>query len=239
MTENVYVGTELELFAGATRWKSYVARQIAPYLGREVLEVGAGLGGTTRALCRGDAARWVCLEPDPQLAAQVARGVESGTLPRCCAPVVGTLETAGAGLGRFDTLLYMDVLEHIADDRDELNHAATFLKPGGYVVVLCPAHPFLYTPFDRAIGHHRRYTKRMLRDLRPEGLELVRLAYLDSVGLLASLGNRLVLRSATPQPAQLAFWDRVLVRASTAVDPLLGYTVGKSVLAVWRATPGP
>lgn len=237
MNENVYIGTELELFANATRWKGYVARQIAPYLGREVLEVGAGLGGTTRVFCQGTESRWVCLEPDPQLTAQITRQVEAGTLPACCEPVVGTLESAGDRLGRFDTLLYMDVLEHIEDDRAELNRAARFLRPGGHVVALGPAHPFLYTPFDRAIGHYRRYTRRMMRNLRPDGLELVRLSYLDSVGLLASLGNRLVLRSASPQAGQIAFWDRVLVRASTAVDPLLGYTLGKSVLAVWRALP--
>lgn len=240
MSENTYIGTELELFAGADRWKAYIARQLAPYLRpeAEVLEVGAGLGGTTRALCRNAHPRWVCLEPDPDLAEQVRRQVEDGTLPPCCRAVIGTLEGAGEGLGRFDTLLYMDVLEHIADDRDELNRAATHLRPGGHVVVLGPAHPFLYTPFDRAIGHHRRYTRRMLRDLKPEGLELVRLSYLDTVGLLASLGNRLVLRSATPTARQVAFWDRVLVRASTVVDPLLGYALGKSVLAIWRA-PGP
>jgi SAM-dependent methyltransferase len=237
MNENVYIGTELELFANATRWKGYVARQIAPYLGREVLEVGAGLGGTTRVFCRGTESRWVCLEPDPQLTAQITQQVEAGTLPRCCEPVVGTLETVGESLGRFDTLLYMDVLEHIEDDRAELNRAAAFLKPGGHVVALGPAHPSLYTPFDKAIGHYRRYTKSMMRALKPEGLELVRIAYLDTVGLLASLGNRLVLRSANPTPSQIAFWDSVLVRASTVADPLLGYTLGKSVLAIWRAAP--
>lgn len=235
MSENVYIGTELELFANAKRWKSYVARRIAPYLGSEILEVGAGLGGTTKALCRGSETRWVCLEPDPQLASQITRQIEDGALPRFCEPVVGTLASTGEDLGRFDTVLYMDVLEHIEDDRAELNRAAKCLRPGGYVVALGPAHPFLYTPFDKAIGHYRRYTKRMIRDLQPEGLKLIRLQYLDTVGLLASLGNRLVLRSATPQASQIALWDNVLVRASTAIDPLLGYSLGKSVLAIWRA----
>jgi 2-polyprenyl-3-methyl-5-hydroxy-6-metoxy-1,4-benzoquinol methylase len=236
MDENAYLGTELELFAAATRWKAYVARQIAPYLDvPEVLEVGAGLGGTTRVFCSGRQSRWICLEPDTQLASQVRQAIDGGTLPSCCRAVVGTLASEGPALGQFDTILYMDVLEHIEDDREELNRAARHLRPGGHVVALGPAHPFLYTPFDRAIGHYRRYTKAMIRDLKPDGLTLLRNRYLDSVGLLASLGNRLVLQSATPQPAQIAFWDRVLVRASTVVDPLVGYTLGKSVLAVWRA----
>src|SRR5262249_55712173 len=64
-----YVGSELDLFATATTWKAYVRRRLEPYLGREVLEVGAGQGGTTRFLIRPDVVLWVCLEPDPSLAA--------------------------------------------------------------------------------------------------------------------------------------------------------------------------
>jgi hypothetical protein len=83
MSETTYVGTELELFAEAKVWKSYLARQIAPYLGDEVLEVGAGLGGTTRRFCDRPHARWVCLEPDPTLAVQITQSIESGGLPAC------------------------------------------------------------------------------------------------------------------------------------------------------------
>ena len=149
--------------------------------------------------------------------------------------MVGTLDQV-QDLAPFDTLLYMDVLEHIEDDRAEVARAAARLVPGGHLIVLSPAHPFLYTPFDKAIGHFRRYTKKSLREAAPAdaGLELVRLSYLDTVGLLASLGNRLVLKSAMPNPRQIALWDRVMVRMSRLVDPVLGYTLGKSVLGVWR-----
>ncbi len=175
----------------------------------------------------------MCLEPDPKLVARIAAAITAGALPGCCQPLVGTLPAAAA-LRAFDTVLYIDVLEHIDDDRGELERASKLLRRGGHLLVLAPAHPFLFTPFDRAIGHFRRYTRRGLRTLTPAGLRLVRLAYLDSVGMLASLGNRLLLRSAEPSPRQIAFWDRVLVRISTVLDPILGYTVGKSVLAVWR-----
>ena len=73
--------------------------------------------------------------------------------------------------------------------------------------------------------------------MSPEGLSLVRLDYLDSVGMLASLGNRLVLKSAMPSPGQVAVWDRLMVPVSRLVDPLLGHRLGKSVLAVWRRVP--
>src|SRR5262249_19702357 len=91
---------------------------------------------------------------------------------------------------------------------------------------------WLFTPFDAAIGHFRRYAKGTLRAAAPAGLPLVRLAYLDAAGMLASLGNRLVLRSAVPTPAQIAVWDRFLVPFSRWIDPMVGYSIGKSVLAV-------
>ena len=123
---------------------------------------------------------------------------------------------------------------HIPDDQAELGRAAERLKPGGHVVVLSPAHQWLFTPFDAAIGHCRRYTKKTLAALTPESLELRRSFYLDAVGLLASLGNRLVLKAAMPTPRQIAVWDRVLVRLSRMIDPLLGYSAGKSVVASSR-----
>ena len=228
-----YVGTELDLFAAATRWKSYVRHQVAPYIGRDVLEVGAGLGGTTHSLARREVDRWLCLEPDPSLAEILLRSIESAELPSACQVRVGTLADLDARES-FDTLLYMDVLEHIEDDRAEMARAAVFLRPGGRLLVLCPAHQWLFSPFDRSIGHFRRYTKRMFREITPPDLKLVRLVYLDAVGLLASLGNKLVLRSSMPNPAQITVWDKFMVPISRLADPLLGYTLGKSVLGIWQ-----
>ncbi|HLJ95607.1 MAG TPA: class I SAM-dependent methyltransferase [Gemmataceae bacterium] len=233
MTGYAYVGGELDLFAAATNWKAYFRSHIQPYLGNDVLEVGAGLGGTTRLLCSSCQHRWVCLEPDQALANRLAQSVRDGTLPATCAVMVGTLERIESQAA-FDTLLYIDVLEHIENDRGEVARAADCLRPGGHVVVLAPAHGWLYTPFDQAIGHYRRYTKRSLTALTPDSLELVRLQYLDSVGLLASLGNRLLLKRAMPNAKQIAVWDKVLVRLSRIADPLVAHSMGKSVLGVWQ-----
>jgi SAM-dependent methyltransferase len=233
MTHYAYVGTELELFSAATVWKSYFRRHIEPFLGARVLEIGAGIGGTTKLLCSPRQHAWTCLEPDAELARELGQAVERGELPEICQIVIGTLgEVPPSTL--VDTVLYIDVLEHIEDDRGELEHAAAHVKAGGHLVVLGPAHPRLFSPFDRAIGHYRRYTRSSLRALTPKGLVMVRSIYLDSVGLLASLGNSLILSQSMPGPRQIAFWDKILVRCSRIVDPLLGYSLGKSVLSVWN-----
>jgi SAM-dependent methyltransferase len=228
----VYCGAELDLFAAAEHWKSYVRAAVAPYVGSEVLEVGAGTGNTTRVLCQGAFDRWVCLEPDAALADLLGSARSAGELPDCCQVHIGTLSDLSEH-DCYDTILYMDVLEHIADDRAELERAAGQLKPGGHLIVLAPAHQWLFTPFDESIGHFRRYTRRTLRDAAPAKLSLVKLTYMDSVGMLASLGNRLLLKSAMPTAHQIAIWDRLMVPLSRIADPVLIHTLGKSVLGVW------
>jgi hypothetical protein len=140
---------------------------------------------------------------------------------------------------KFDTILYIDVLEHISDDRDELARAAALLTPRGSIIVLAPAHASLYTPFDRAIGHFRRYSTGALRKIAPAGLRERKLVYMDSCGALASLGNRFLLRSSMPTERQILAWDRLLVPCSRWLDPLLLHRAGKSVLAVWAAHGAP
>src|SRR5262245_28385105 len=110
MAQYSYIGTELELFSAATVWKSYFRRHIEPFLGAEVLEVGAGMGGTTKLLCSPRQRAWTCLEPDPELARALSESIERGELPRCCRVVTGTLTQIPAAF-LFDTLLYIDVLE--------------------------------------------------------------------------------------------------------------------------------
>lgn len=231
-----YPGSELDLFEHARNWKQYWGARIRPFLGASVAEVGAGIGANTRNLISG-LGRWTCIEPDPALAGRIEQLIAQGQLGTNCAVMNTTLAALPPTSG-FDTILYIDVLEHIADDRTELAEAAQRLNPGGYLVVLSPAHQWLFTAFDSAIGHVRRYTVKSLRSLSPPGLRPRLFQYLDSVGLFASLANALVLKESMPTPAQIRFWDRIMVPASRLIDPLTGFRAGKSVLAVWQAPQG-
>jgi SAM-dependent methyltransferase len=223
---STYVGTELELFAKATNWKSYVGAALAPYVRGRVLDVGAGIGGNIRALTNPKVTEWVALEPDARLAATIQDPIAT--------VMHGTLATVPQW-ERFDTILYMDVLEHIADDRGEIARATRLLAPAGCLIVLAPAHQFLFSPFDSAVGHYRRYGLKQLLALKPVNFRTEICRLLDSVGFFASLANRALLRQSTPTERQIAIWDRLMVRASRIVDPIAGYRVGKSALMVWRA----
>jgi SAM-dependent methyltransferase len=229
-----YVGGELELFRHATNWKTYVARQLSPNIAGRVLEVGAGIGSNISLLNNPNVTEWVALEPDPKLATAIARRASGDPGHPNCRVVIGTLDAVDPH-ERFDTILYLDVLEHIEADGEEVRKAAALLSPAGHLIVLAPAHQFLYSPFDSSIGHFRRYNWAGLKALTPVDHRLSRLFMLDSVGFLASLANRLILRSAMPTMAQITTWDRAMVPLSRLLDPLLRYRFGKSVVAIWQA----
>lgn len=227
-----YVGEELGLFEYAQNWKHYFASRLKPYFRGEVCEVGAGTGTTTKVLCDGTSQRWVGLEPDPALVDQFKQRIESEPLPMPVDIRVATLSDVPEN-EVFDTIIYIDVLEHIEDDRGELENAAGHLKPQGRIVVLCPAHPWLYSPFDEALLHYRRYNRRMYREVTPHKLRLDECYYLDAVGLLASSGNRFFLSQSKPTVRQIKTWDRYMVPVSRVIDPLIGRNLGKTVVGVW------
>jgi 2-polyprenyl-3-methyl-5-hydroxy-6-metoxy-1,4-benzoquinol methylase len=230
MSEFKYVGSELDLFAAVKNWKAYWSGQIREYLRGDILEVGAGIGSNTQFLDLGGSGRWVCLEPDPELLDKLAQQC-SERKGRAYEAVCGTLDALGSQ--QFDTIIYVDVLEHIDKDLEELNHAASHLRPGGRLIVLSPAHQWLYSPFDAAIGHFRRYDRAMLGSISPTSLRLERMRYLDSAGLLLSAANRLLLRQSMPTKAQLGFWDRWVIPISRVLDEVLLYSLGKTIIAVW------
>jgi SAM-dependent methyltransferase len=226
-----YVGDELELFAHAHNWKQYWSRVLGSFVHGRVLDVGAGMGASARLFARHPGIdSWLALEPDREFA-DTMRAIPPGELPPGFDVVQGTLADLAPEL-RFDCVLYIDVLEHIAGDREELAQAIPHLAPNGRIVLLSPAHAFLYSPFDAAIGHVRRYDRASLRAAVPAGLRIERMQYLDSVGLLASLTNRLLLRTAHPTPGLIALWDGWIVPCSRLLDPLLLGGIGKTIVAV-------
>lgn len=232
MTSYNYPGVELELFTSARNWKRYWSNHINPFIGQNVLDVGAGIGSNLELLWHVPAS-WTCLEPDPFLCQRLyekANLLNASTFITVLNATISDLPITSD----FDTILYIDVLEHIEKDVIELRNASNYLGNGGHLIVLAPAYQFLYSPFDKAIGHFRRYTKRSLLRATPKGFKLKYCSYLDSIGLFASLANKIVLRSRTPSFNQISSWDSFLVPASRVADKFLGYSFGRSVCLVWE-----
>jgi SAM-dependent methyltransferase len=226
-----YPGGELVLFQHAGNWKKYFSRKIKPYIKGNVLEAGAGIGATTLVLNDGSAWQWLLLEPDEQMSAQLKNKMGKKELPGNCILQTGTIDQVRSF---FDTIIYIDVMEHIEDDAGEMKKAAALLNPGGHIIILSPAFNHLFSPFDKAIGHCRRYNKKMLRKITPEGLQLISNRYYDVVGYFAALMNKLILHQKYPTAKQVKIWDKWMIPLSTIKDKILFHSFGKTIIAVWK-----
>ncbi len=224
-----YVGSELVLFQHARNWKRYFADHLRPFVHGRVLDVGCGMGVNAEYLLNERVSSYTFLEPDPSLLAMVDENVRSTVLVYA-ERINGT--TAHLPGRRFDSILYIDVIEHIEDGAAELQQAYDLLESGGHLLIVVPAFDFLFSPFDRALGHHRRYDKAMLRSQLPAGLEPIITEYLDSLGFFLSFGNKALLRKELPSASQIRLWDCLVVPSSRVFDSLVMHAFGRSLVCV-------
>lgn len=233
MNNENYKGKELDLFSNAINWKTYWRNQIYPYLGSNILDVGSGIGSNLELLWT-NSSKWVCLEPDYRFLSRIDNIRNKINAKDSVNIIGGDLNSLSVPKESFDTIIYIDVLEHILEDKKELLKATFYLKPSGHLVVLSPAFQFLYSPFDKAVGHYRRYTKKSLKNISPSNCKIIKSNYLDSVGCLASLMNKLFLRKSNPSISQINFWDKKIIPLSYLFDRLFLNSFGRSVYCVWK-----
>src|ERR1051325_8092320 len=107
--ERTYMGQELAIFVHAVNWKNYYTSMIRTYLGHRVVEVGAGIGATTLAMCDGSQDLWICLEPDPILRNEMDQLISNKKLPPCCHTQGGFVSDLTKE-NSFDTFIYIAVL---------------------------------------------------------------------------------------------------------------------------------
>ena len=228
-----YPGQELAFFEKAANWKEYFSSFIKPFIGKNVLEVGSGIGATTRLLNDGSATRWTLLEPDEEMNKILQHKKETQSqFSNCIIRNETTFQLPPSE--KFDTIIYIDVLEHIQDDKAEMKGAFDLLCPGGHLIILSPAHNFLFSSFDKEIGHFRRYTASTLKQVIPKELELIELEYLDSMGLFALLAYKFFWNRPYPSKKQIDIWDRYIISVSKRTDRIFFNAFGKSILGVWQ-----
>lgn len=230
-----YPGNELKLFREARNWKAYYAGILKPFIKGNVLEVGAGIAETSPYLFNERVTAWTCLEPDDQFFSILQNKIREGKLPPNFSASKGTVGTLNKDQ-QFDSIVYIDVLEHIEKDSVELKLATAHLKPGGHLIILSPAFQTFYNKFDRAIGHYRRYTKKTLKAAVPGALVQKKLLYLESGGTVLLLLAKLFKKESHPSLKQVLFWDRTVVPVSKVLDKMIGYSYGKTIIGIWEKT---
>jgi SAM-dependent methyltransferase len=200
----------LELLEGATQYNAWLASKLEPYLGSQNLELGAGHGTLTAIIARTYCV--VASEPSETGRAVMSRRFGSHSLVR---RVVGDVDELPVGES-FDCVYSANVLEHVADDVALIQRAARVLRPGGHFVALVPAGAWLYSRFDAAIGHHRRYGKadrvRLVAalDAAAARFELVAYRPFNPVGALGWLVRMRLLRQSQISEQDVERVDRLV-----------------------------
>jgi SAM-dependent methyltransferase len=220
----------LDRMAGAENYNDWLLARALPFVGRRVLDFGAGIGTFSAELAvRTDV---VAVEPDPAFASHL-RSLFADNHRATVVESDATWLADEAQRGAFDTVVCLNVLEHIRDDAAVVNRFRECLSPGGHALLLVPAHPALFGEIDRSVGHERRYTRRSLRELVSRaGLRPVETRYVNPLGALGWLASSRLLRRAQVPSGPLRAYDR-LVPLLRRLDSL-PLPFGLSVWAVAR-----
>jgi SAM-dependent methyltransferase len=224
------LASTLDNLDDAHNYRDWIFALLEPYLGPKVLEVGAGHGSFTELLSAG---RHVTATDLSERCVEVLRARFAGNPAVTVA--LADLASSAAG-GPYDSVVLINVLEHIADDDAALDLIRSLLVPGGRLVVWVPAFMQLYSDFDRRIGHYRRYHLPGLRaQLVAAGLSVDDIRYVNSVGAAAWWLVARVLRRAPTGKAGVTVYDRCVVPALRRIESRWSPPLGQSVLAVATA----
>lgn len=213
------------------RW---VAQTLRPWLGRRVIELGAGDGLLSRCLFGFElyvvTERW---EPYFRRLERIAADrPEIMPLQLDVTDVNAWMERLGAL--ELDTVFSSNLLEHLDDDVSALTDMAAIVRPGGRVVNFVPALRELYGPGDRAIGHFRRYERSEIREkMTAAGLIVESVSYFNRLGYWAWFVLNKVLRRPLPTAGQFRFFNS-FVPVFRVWDKLLPLSKGSNLLAVGR-----
>lgn len=233
----VYPGKDLEAMSFAVKYHRWMLDEFRTYIGRDIVEVGAGSGSFSEMLLETRPERLSLVEPSEMfgnLKANVTgdnsqtRIDHHNTIFRFAAPAI----TATA---RPDTITYVNVLEHIEDDDAELALVRNSLSGGGHVLIFVPAMPALLSEFDRSIGHFRRYRKTELEQkVRNAGFEVMKSRYFDLAGIGPWFVKYRLMRSLTMSGGAVSAYDNLVVPVMRRIEAMIKPPLGKNILLVGR-----
>lgn len=225
----------LELLASAPRYNRWQFDLVAPFVGRRVLEVGAGIGNMSELFLEAGPELLVLSDTDPYYRGRLAKRfaghpevvVEQLSMPD---------PAAGARLARYrlDTVIATNVVEHIEDDLGTVASMRSMLVSGGRGIILVPALQSLYGELDRELGHFRRYNRATLSDvMRRAGFVVERMVWFNRLGVLGWWYNGRIRHLRRIPLDQLRAFDRLV--PLLRLERLLPLPFGQSLIAVGRA----
>ncbi|MES1157906.1 MAG: methyltransferase [Haliangium ochraceum] len=214
-------GLTLEGFARAPRINAWIYGKFAGGVSGDVLEIGSGIGNLSRLILP-DARSLVLTDVEPSYLRALERDLATDKVAvvpwNLDEPPPPALTAAGP---RFDTIVAVNVIEHLRDDRAAAGALASLLRPGGRLLVYVPACPRAFGTLDEALGHHRRYTRATLAALlEGAGLVTSRPRYMNRLGLFGWLMSGRVLKRRVLSTRMIGWFEQI-VDLARALDVLL------------------
>jgi SAM-dependent methyltransferase len=215
---------------GLARW---MYRSVHQYLGQNVLDAGAGIGTFVSHL-RDDGKTVTAIEFLPELVEDLRarfNGDDQVSIRQ------GDLSDLAAfqNLGAFDSVLCLNVLEHIEDDVAAMRNMLEVTSAGGRLVALVPAYSWLFNRMDRAVGHHRRYGRgELVQKLRLSGWSVERCTRFNAVAIAGWFLAGSVLRRDRPGQDLARIYDALIPGLAFLENHILRRSVGLSLIAVCR-----
>jgi SAM-dependent methyltransferase len=217
----------------ATNYFAWQSRLVVRELGQRVVEVGCGIGNFTGLLLD----RELVIAVDREEACVESLRERFPAHPNLLALTCEVPSRGFRDLGRYrpDSVVCVNVLEHIGDHAAALRSMAEILAPGGAIVLLVPAFDALYGSIDRNLGHYRRYRRSSLTALaRGAGLDVRKLHYVNAAGFFGWWVNARLLKRETQSDGQIAVFDRWIVPVLSTIESAVPPPFGQSLLAVLR-----
>lgn len=228
----IYSGSELEGLADARNYYRWLLRRFSRYVGADVTEIGAGTGTFSEFLLSlPQVKRLRAIEPSannfPILAKRLA-GEARATA------VKGYLEDSAAPASA-DSVVAVNVLEHIERDDEFLRRSWEVARPGGTLLLFVPAMPAIFGSLDRAFEHYRRYTKESLRErIESAGWRIERLGFMNLAGIVPWFVAGKMLHRTSIAGSEAKLFDRLVVPVTAAIEDRVNVPIGQSLIAIAR-----
>lgn len=227
-----------ERLARLGNYQRWILRNFGDAVGRRIWDAGAGIGNVAAHLASGAEFVLATEFTERNLEALRARFAESERVVVARCDLSGE-DALAFGAQAIDTVISLDVIEHLKDDGHALRMFHRVLVSDGRLLIKVPAHPFLYGAVDEASLHFRRYRRRELRDkLVAAGFRVERVAYMNMAATVPYfLKSRLLKRrtnfSNTLDPNRLGLYDRLIPWLERA-ERIVPVPFGLSLFAVGR-----
>ncbi len=226
------VELSLKLMSEVNLYNQWIFKNIEPYLGKNNLEIGCGIGNISQFLVKRGSL--VAIDVSPKYIEEVKEKFKD------CPDFFAYQWDASSSLpdflkeGSFDTIICLNVLEHIEDDLKALKNMNRLLKINGHLCLLVPAGRFAYGSLDKEMGHFRRYSKKGLeKKLKQAGFEVVKSFHMNVLGLIGWIFYGRVLHRKQLPSSEIHLIDR-LVPVLAGLERILPPPFGLSLIVTGR-----